>query len=204
MGLFGWLFGTKKRRKRKPVKARRPQVGVQKKAAVAEKPLPSVEGSVDYFEVSRPDGDGICGESTCSCGGVVLPRGSGYLYISRDAVKFRRNARSLQEALAKEKRVRSQMSDMAESAAVIHGRTTAILMCERAAKKKSLNLEVAAADAKHWWETGMAPLRITPRVKKAKGAAAKGGADEPVAESVEVKVKPKGRKGSKGSTRKKS
>ena len=100
--------------------------------------------------------------------------------------------------------MRAQMSDMAESAAVIHGRTTAILMCERAAKKKSLNLEVAAADAKHWWETGMAPLRITPRVKKAKGEALKGEANEPVTRSGESKAKPKGRKASNGGTRKRS
>jgi hypothetical protein len=37
-----------------------------------------------------------------------------------------------------------------------------ILMCELGAKKRGINLEVAAADAKYWWETGLAPLRPTP------------------------------------------
>jgi hypothetical protein len=35
-------------------------------------------------------------------------------------------------------------------------------MCKEGAMKRCLNLEVAEADAKHWWETGMVPLRATP------------------------------------------
>jgi hypothetical protein len=35
-------------------------------------------------------------------------------------------------------------------------------MCEECAKSLGLDLDVAAADAKHWWETGLAPLRPTP------------------------------------------
>jgi hypothetical protein len=37
-----------------------------------------------------------------------------------------------------------------------------ILVCERGAKLRNLDLEVAAADAKYWWETGRVPLRATP------------------------------------------
>ena len=39
-----------------------------------------------------------------------------------------------------------------------------ILVCEEGAKLRGLNLEVAAADAKHWWETGKIPFRATPKV----------------------------------------
>lgn len=37
-----------------------------------------------------------------------------------------------------------------------------ILVCEQGARARGLDLEVAAADAKYWWETGLAPLRATP------------------------------------------
>ena len=37
-----------------------------------------------------------------------------------------------------------------------------ILMCEQGARRRSLDLEVAAADARHWWDTGEVPLRATP------------------------------------------
>jgi len=37
-----------------------------------------------------------------------------------------------------------------------------ILMCEQGAKLRGINLDTAATDAKHWWETGLVPLRPTP------------------------------------------
>jgi len=42
------------------------------------------------------------------------------------------------------------------------GTSSPILMCEQGAKLRGLDLEVAAADAKYWWETGLVPLRVTP------------------------------------------
>jgi len=46
------------------------------------------------------------------------------------------------------------------------GVASPILVCEEGAKLRGLDLEVAAADAKYWWETGLAPLRATPLSKK--------------------------------------
>ena len=39
----------------------------------------------------------------------------------------------------------------------------AILMCKKGAELRGLNLKVARADAEHWWNTGLAPLRPTPK-----------------------------------------
>jgi hypothetical protein len=37
-----------------------------------------------------------------------------------------------------------------------------ILVCERGAQLRKLDLAIAAADAAHWWATGQVPLRATP------------------------------------------
>jgi hypothetical protein len=37
-----------------------------------------------------------------------------------------------------------------------------ILMCEEGARRRNLDLAVAGADARYWWETQTAPLRATP------------------------------------------
>jgi hypothetical protein len=39
----------------------------------------------------------------------------------------------------------------------------AILCCDFAAMQRHLDLDVAAADAKYWWEKSLVPLRATPR-----------------------------------------
>jgi hypothetical protein len=40
---------------------------------------------------------------------------------------------------------------------------TAVLVCEQGAKQRKLDLKVAAADARLWWEKRQVPLRATPR-----------------------------------------
>jgi hypothetical protein len=50
-------------------------------------------------------------------------------------------------------------------------RTGPILVCEQGAKRRALDLEVAQADAKRWWETGEVPLRATPLAIGGKAAA---------------------------------
>ena len=210
MGIFDWLFGKKKRKQRKPVKGHRPRPAAQQKARPEDPPRPLMVRpaapslpALDYFEVPRPEGDGVCSDDACSCKRAVIARGDGYLYVSQEAVDFRNDARSVAEAQAKANRVRLQMSDMAEAAAVIHGRTTAVLLCEQAAERRCLALVVAAADARHWWETGMAPLRATPAVtvteKKSRGTRS----TETVADKPKAKAKKTGAKKSSKGTRKK-
>jgi hypothetical protein len=116
---------------------------------------------MEYFELpeARPGQDGLCSDNDCPCGypGAIIPRGSGYMYISKDVVEFRRDARSVREAERKKARWQQQSGVLP-----FQNLFTSTLMCEQGARKRGLDLDVAAADAKYWWETGLVPLRATP------------------------------------------
>jgi hypothetical protein len=40
-----------------------------------------------------------------------------------------------------------------------------VLVCQQGAELRRIDMEVAAEDAKRWWETGKVPLRPTPKAK---------------------------------------
>jgi len=117
-----------------------------------------------YMELpeANPGGDGLCSDNDCPCGypGASIPRGSGYIYISKDVVDFRRDALTIHEANKKITMLRQRLGGgvMMFDQNIL----APILMCEQGARKRGLDLEVAAADAKYWWETGLVPLRQTP------------------------------------------
>ncbi len=131
---------------------------------------------MEYFEAEPPWGDGRCSDSNCPCSETIIPRGTGYLYISQDLVDFRRQAPTLVQAQLMLMMMQQRMSERMGGAVVILGPgvTTPILMCEMGARLKGINLRVAAADAEHWWKTGLVPLRATPpretRYQKFSGA----------------------------------
>ena len=219
MGMFSWLFGKKKKKKRRVVKGRRPHPDMrQRKGAPPRRPRPAQPlaevtpsvPSLDYFEMPRPDGDGVCNDEECGCKGGVISRGGGYLYVSQEVVDFRRDARSVEAAQAKENRVRMQSQDMDETAAVMHGMTTAVLLCEQAARRRGLDLEVAAADAQHWWETSGAPLRATPVVEASEAKSEEeevseaSGAAEPEEKPKKPRAKTAAKKSTKEATKKSS
>jgi hypothetical protein len=119
---------------------------------------------MDYFEVpiaAGPDGNGLCSDNECPCGypGTKIPRGSGYVFISQTVVDFRKDARTVGEAQAKIAKLRAQSGSVLMFDQNVVAPT---LVCEQGAKQRKLDLVIAAADAKHWWETGMVPLRATP------------------------------------------
>jgi hypothetical protein len=117
---------------------------------------------MDYFQVSeaRPGADAICSDNDCPCGwpGATIPRGTGYLYVSPTVAEFRSDARTEWEATQKINRLR----EAAPLVFVDQNVAAPTLMCEQGAVKRGLDLEVAAADARYWWQTGMVPLRPTP------------------------------------------
>ncbi len=119
------------------------------------------KNAVVYFEAQRPDREGRCSDNSCPCGqeGVIIPKGEGYLYISKEVVEFRHDARSIEECREKCLKIRAKMGSF-----IIwtQGTISPILCCEQAARLRGLDLKIAAADAKYWWETGLAPLRATP------------------------------------------
>jgi hypothetical protein len=129
-----------------------------------------------YFEAERPPGDGACDDTDCPCPGVKIPRGAGYLYVSPKLVEFRRDALSIKDLEKKVKQLGEKRLATAERAGLPHRRIVQVfgpgdcnpmLICEQAAKRRRLDLEVAAADARHWWSTGQVPLRPTPGASSA-------------------------------------
>ncbi len=115
-----------------------------------------------YMQVSGNDRDpALCSDDACPCGfpGATIPRGKGYMYISKEVAEFRADCLTEAEAQEKIQRMSAQLG-----ATIIAGSGvfSPILMCEQGAKKRGLDLDVAAADAKHWWNTGLVPLRPTP------------------------------------------
>ncbi len=125
-----------------------------------------------YMQVSGNDRNpALCSDDNCPCGfpGAQIPRGAGYLYISQEVVDFRSDCPTEAEAQAKIQRMAAQLGAMIFAGS---GVFAPILMCEQGARKRGLDLEVAAADAKHWWNTGQAPLRPTPLAGAQRPAAA--------------------------------
>lgn len=120
----------------------------------------SREQAAELFESIRPSGDGRCSDPECPCADLRIPRGEGFLYISQELVEFRRDCLS-------EKQLDEKCSRMAASSEsrlfFLAGTTAPILMCEQGARRRGLELHVAAEDAQYWWHTGMAPLRPTPQ-----------------------------------------
>ena len=115
-----------------------------------------------YIHVSGNDRDpGLCSDDACPCGypGAKIPPGKGYIYVSKEVAEFREDC--LTEAEAK-KKIQRMSTRMGATITAASGVFAPILMCEQGAKKREIDLEVAAADAKHWWQTGQVPLRPTP------------------------------------------
>lgn len=115
-----------------------------------------------YMQVSGNFRDpATCSDDDCPCGypGATIPRGKGYIYISPDVVEFRQDCLTEEEAQQKIERMSKQTGAVILAGA---GVFAPILMCEQGARKRRLNLDIAAADARHWWETGEVPLRPTP------------------------------------------
>ena len=91
-----------------------------------------------HFSYAAPSGTAVCEAARCPCSNEPIEPGSGYLYISNHVVKQRRDEPGNDGA-------------------------TPVLLCREAARKRDLDLEVAAEDAANWWETGSVALRATPR-----------------------------------------
>ena len=75
-------------------------------------------------------------------------------------VDFHKDARTVKEAYEKIARLKKQAASSGDL--VNEGSFTPILMCEKGARKRGLDLTIAAADARYWWQTGLVPLRETP------------------------------------------
>lgn len=120
---------------------------------------------VGWFEVEVPSGIGLCSDNDCPCSETVIPRGTGYIYISKEVVEFRRDCPTIAQAQEKIDRIRRDAAALTGGGSVVliaPGVAAPILVCEEGAKLRQLDMDVAAADARQWWATGRVPLRPTP------------------------------------------
>ena len=104
----------------------------------------------------------LCSDSQCPCDQTKLYRNSGYIYVNKEFVEFRRDCLTWRELENKLERIRLERD--LEFFYVDTGIGVPIMICEQGAKLRGLNLEVAASDARHWWKTGLVPLRVTPEI----------------------------------------
>lgn len=121
-----------------------------------------VNEPIGYFDcpINNP---AVCSDDSCPCGPMTIPYGGGYLYISQSAVDFRKDARTDAELKVKGAAYIKSLQQDGKTAVVLDPTIyKAILICEKAAKRRKLDLQIAAADAKYAWETAQAPLRPTP------------------------------------------
>jgi hypothetical protein len=102
-----------------------------------------------------------CSDDDCPCGfpGASIPKGEGYMYISEQVFDFRKDSLTEAEAKRKIDRMSAKMGSIITAGS---GVFSPILMCGLGAKKRGIDLEVAAEDAKYWWQNGKVPLRVTP------------------------------------------
>jgi len=116
---------------------------------------------VEYFDDGnwKPGIRMRCSDPDCQAQQPSLSYGEGYLYIPFRIVEFRQVYRTHEKAVAEmDRRIREKYGRPISYVC----RIGPMLICANCAKRLGLNLDVAAEDAKHWWETGRAPLRVTP------------------------------------------
>lgn len=99
---------------------------------------------------------GYCSDNDCPCSVTPIKYGGGYLLISPEVVKFRKTALSQAE-------LQNKLTPLLEKKGHIPLQDyEPILICKQAAVLRNVDLSIARKDAKNWWETQRAPLRVTP------------------------------------------
>lgn len=114
-----------------------------------DKKLPRNITFYQYNMRSIPEELGRCSDRECPCAETPIPRGTGYLYISKEAVQFMKL---------------KQEGKVPENVMPTFG-LMPFLVCQEGAELRGIDMEVAAEDARRWWETGKVPLRPTPNMK---------------------------------------
>ena len=126
----------------------------------------STLNDIVFFEVPIPSEDRLlCSDNKCPCSGdeSLEPGKTGLLYISKEVVSMREDAITWDELQRKLTAIKMQLKT---HMFIDGGVVNPIVICEQGARLRNLDLKVAAADAEHWINTGLCPLRPTPTVKK--------------------------------------
>lgn len=122
------------------------------------------EKRIEYFQQELPSGNGRCSWDACPCGGFgsEIPRGKGYLYIPESAVEFRKDCLTYNEFQKKLQR----MTNSLPFGSNLVFTDVPVLVCEKGIKDLNIDPFIAEEDATHWWNTGLIPLRSSPKCKK--------------------------------------
>ncbi len=115
-----------------------------------------------YFEAPVTIEEGLlCSDNECPCPDdtALEPGQTGFLYISGDLVKNRRETPRWEAILARDNALAEQMNVVLYRAGGIN---TPIFLCSEGAERRNLDIDIAAADAVNWFKTGLCPLRESP------------------------------------------
>lgn len=122
---------------------------------------------MDYFDVEVPGGRTACKDNECPCyGGTSFGRGEGFLFISKANIDFRRDCKTVTQLNAKVEGITQQARRKYQSAIIDVSAGYPVIMCEVGARRHAIDLDVAQADARHWWQTGKVPFRQTPAARQ--------------------------------------
>lgn len=115
----------------------------------------------------------MCDKDLCCGNPKVIERGQGYLYVSEQAVEFRKDCPTMEQVKQKLMGIVSSRLRSGGNPALLMNpdalweefaeQMDPVPMCEEGARAKKLDLNVAREDAVRWWNKGVAPLRPTPR-----------------------------------------
>lgn len=100
----------------------------------------------------------VCSDAECPCDNTTMPPAKGYLYISQELAEFRLKCLSMRE-------LEDAISQALPGQIVTGAVGLPIVLCERGARLRKLDLEVAAQDYDTWVKTSKAPCRATPKEK---------------------------------------
>jgi len=103
-------------------------------------------------------GNASCSDNDCPCPNTTMPPAKGYLWVKPEVADTRMKCLSL--AALDGYMTASGISSIDE----IRRRCLPIVVCEQAAKRRNLDLAVAASDYGSWVKTGKVPCRATPLV----------------------------------------
>jgi len=105
-------------------------------------------------------GNTSCSDNECLCTYTTMPPAQGYLWIKPDVANTRIQCLSLTALHGY--LTTSGLSRIDE----IRRCCLPMVVCEEAAKRRNLDLEVASSDYSSWVNTGIVPCRATPLVSK--------------------------------------
>jgi len=101
-------------------------------------------------------GQVFCSDNECPCPNTKMPPAKGYLWIKPEVAETRRKCPSLSALQG------FMMTSGINSIDAVRKNCVPIVVCEQAARRRGLDLAVAASDYDAWVKKGKVPCRPTP------------------------------------------